>query len=133
MTQASLYHLQLNVSADGLRFYRDFFSELGYRIWQESDEHLAASDGTIDFWVIQTEPAHAHRPFHRKGTGLNHLAFRFDSRVEVDEFAARFLAPRGITPLYQSPKFYPEYAANYYAVYFEDPDRIKLEVMALAH
>jgi hypothetical protein len=30
--------------------------------------------------------------------------------------------------LYGGPREYPEYAAAYYAVFFEDPDRIKLEV-----
>jgi hypothetical protein len=29
--------------------------------------------------------------------------------------------------LYGGPKEYPEYRKGYYAVYFEDPDRIKLE------
>ncbi|MEK7460683.1 MAG: VOC family protein [Patescibacteria group bacterium] len=131
MGNASLYHLQLNVSPAGLLFYRAFFAELGYRISEESDQHLAASDGQVDFWVIETDPAHAHRPYHRKGTGINHLSFRLSSRAEVDDFVRNFLTPRGITPLYDSPKVYPEYAADYYAVYFEDPDRIKLEVMAL--
>ena len=129
---APLYHLQLNVSHTGLAFYRDFFGELGYQITQLSSEHLAVSDGQTDFWVIQTEDQHAHRPYHRKGTGLNHLAFRLPRRADVDQFVATFLIPRGITPLYGSPKFYPEYAAQYYAVYFEDLDRLKLEVMALA-
>jgi hypothetical protein len=30
--------------------------------------------------------------------------------------------------LYEGPGEYPEYHRGYYAVYFEDPDRIKLEV-----
>jgi glyoxylase I family protein len=27
------------------------------------------------------------------------------------------------------PRYYPEYAPNYYATFFEDPDGIRLEVM----
>ena len=132
MSTASIYHLQLNSSPVGIRFYRDFFHYLGQEIFEESDKHLAIRVGGVDIWIIQTESSHAGRPYHRKAAGLNHLAFRLPSRQEVDRFVREFLEPRGIEPLYNSPKVYPEYAADYYAVYFEDPDRIKLEVMALA-
>lgn len=128
----SLYHLQLNVSAAGIRFYRDFFHYLGHEIFEETAEHLAVRSGPVDLWLVETEGAHAHRSYHRKATGINHLAFRLQSRREVDTFVDDFLRPRGIESLYGSPKVYPEYAADYYAVYFEDPDRIKLEVMARA-
>jgi hypothetical protein len=46
----------------------------------------------------------------------------------VDVFVADFLRPRDIAPLYDSPREYPEYRPGYYAVFFEDPDRLKLEV-----
>jgi len=49
-------------------------------------------------------------------------------RVLMDRFAVEFLRPRGIPALYDSPRDYPEYHAGYYAVFFEDPDRLKLEV-----
>jgi hypothetical protein len=38
------------------------------------------------------------------------------------------LKPRGIAPLYDSPRDYPEYRAGYYGVFFEDPDRLKIEI-----
>ena len=38
------------------------------------------------------------------------------------------MRPRRIAPLYDSPREYPEYRPGYYAVFFEDPDRLKLEV-----
>jgi len=31
--------------------------------------------------------------------------------------------------LYGGPKEYPEYSEGYYALYFEDPDRIKLDAV----
>lgn len=59
--------------------------------------------------------------------GLHHLAFNADSAAQVDEFyklllkiGAKILAP---------PAEY-DYAPGYYAVFFTDPDGIKLE---LAH
>lgn len=42
----------------------------------------------------------------------------------IDEF----LVTNKIPTLYGTPKLFPEYEEGYYAVFFEDPDRIKLEV-----
>ena len=67
--------------------------------------------------------------FHRKNTGLNHIAFKVGSKQEVDNFSNNFLSDKKQIILYNSPKEYPEYTEDYYAVFFEDPDRIKLEVM----
>ncbi|MCH7759603.1 VOC family protein [Patescibacteria group bacterium] len=66
--------------------------------------------------------------FHRKHVGLNHLAFSVDSKKEVDNFY-EFLKENEIKVLYTGPKEYPQYCEDYYAVYFEDPDRIKLEIV----
>ena len=52
-----------------------------------------------------------------------------DSAKEVDQFVAEFLAPRKIPTLYGGAKTYPQYMEGYYAVYFEDSDRIKVEVV----
>jgi hypothetical protein len=46
----------------------------------------------------------------------------------VDQFVATLFEPRGIEPLYGGalkPAGYPD---AYYAVYFEDPDRLKVEM-----
>ena len=46
----------------------------------------------------------------------------------MDRFVAEFMRPRGIAALYDSPREYPEYRPGYYAVFLEDPDRLKIEV-----
>jgi len=126
-----LYHVQLNVSdrARALPFYRDLFEYLGYRTVAGGPDFMGVSNGTTDFWIFETAPEHRDPPFHRKRTGVNHLAFGVDAREDVDAFCRDFLAPRGIATLYGSPREYPEYTAGYYAVFFEDPDRLKLEVV----
>jgi len=43
----------------------------------------------------------------------------------VDAIAKRF-AEDGVTC--SSPQLYPEYAPDYYAIFFSDPDGIRLEV-----
>ena len=65
-----------------------------------------------------------HDPYR---PGLHHLCFRVSSRDDVDA-AARGLGQLGIaaTP----PALYPEYAPDYYATFFGDPDGIRLEIVA---
>lgn len=128
-----LYHIQLNVSdaSKSLPFYKKLFSFLEYKIIDESSEHIGVSNGTTDFWIIQTEEKHKSVTFHRKNTGINHLAFRVDSKEEVDEFYNHFLKENNVDTLYDTPKMFPEYNKDYYAVYFEDPNQIKLEVVYL--
>lgn len=130
-----LDHIILNVSNPkiSLPFYKDFFKYLGYKIIRDDDEHIAArKNGTPDFWIVMTEEKYSSNKFHRKNTGVNHFAFHVESKEEVDRFSKKFLKPRGVKTLYGSPKPFPEYMPEYYAVFFEDPDRIKLEVCFVA-
>jgi len=77
---------------------------------------------------VQTEPQHLGSGYHRKNTGLNHLAFHCSSRQFVDTLTAE-LKQRNIPILYADK--HPFAAGDdYYAVFFEDPDRIKVEVVA---
>jgi catechol 2,3-dioxygenase-like lactoylglutathione lyase family enzyme len=126
-----LYHLQINVTSAeraGL-FYRDLFRYLDWRVIHDEGGVTAFSDGAVNIWLIPTEGRFAGRGFHRKGTGLNHLAFRVERREDVDRFRDEFMAPRGMAALYGTPREFPEYAPGYYAVFFEDADRLKLEVV----
>ena len=126
-----LYHLQINVSsAENARsFYRDLFRYLEWRVIHDEGGVTAFSDGAVNIWLIPTEGRFGGRGFHRKSTGLNHLAFRVERREDVDRFRDEFTAPRGVATLYGTPREFPEYRPGYYAVFFEDPDRLKLEVV----
>src|SRR5438132_2632970 len=67
--------------------------------------------------------------YHRKRVGLNHIAFRTSSRAAVRQLYRNYLPPKKIPTLYGGPKEWKDYDPGYYAVYFEDPDRIKLELV----
>ena len=125
-----LYHVQINVGSGGsaLPFYRDLFAFLEWRTVYDEGGIAAFSDGATDLWLIPTDTRFVDSGFHRKRTGLNHLAFRVDRREDVERFRDEFMAPRRIAALYDTPREFPEYAPGYYAVFFEDPDRLKLEV-----
>jgi hypothetical protein len=56
------------------------------------------------------------------------VCFGVRERGDVDRFVAEFMRPRSIAPLYETPREFPEYRPGYYAVFFEDPDRLKIEV-----
>ncbi|HSI17072.1 MAG: VOC family protein [Sphingomonas sp.] len=71
-----------------------------------------------------SEIGHRH---HRYAPGLHHLAWRAESRADVDALHA-LLIERGI-PVLDAPAHYPEYSGDYYAVFFEDPDGMKLELV----
>jgi hypothetical protein len=89
----------------------------------------------VDVAVVLSEGRHhrhaprATRRLPSQEHRVNRLAFGVRERADVDRFVTEFVRPRGIATLYESPREYPEYRAGYYAVFFEDPDRLKLEVV----
>ncbi len=131
--EVSVYHIQINVSDAkvSIPFYKALFVYSGYRVIDESSGHIGVSNGTTDFWIIETEKTYKGKGFHRKATGLNHISFKVASKQNVDIFVREFLMKRKVSLLYGGPKEFPEYKKGYYAVFFEDPDRLKLEVTFL--
>ena len=129
--QASVYHLQLNVrdAATALPFYRALLGYLDYRVTSEQPGVLGMSNGGTDFWLIAAPADRRRHAPHRRNPGLNQIALRVASRADVERFHEEFLKARGIPTLYGGPREYPEYRPGYYAVFFEDPDRLKLEVV----
>ena len=130
---ATLNHVQLHISdrTRSFPFYRDLLEYLGFDVVREDERSLGMRGSGADIWLKETHESRKEKGYHRKNTGLNHIAFRVNSKRDVDRFHEEFLIPRNITPLYGPPRSYPEYTPTYYAIYFEDPDRIKVEVMSL--
>ncbi len=70
-------------------------------------------------------PVQTHIPHDSYAPGLHHFCFRVDSEDDVVAVAAQ-LIHLGIDA---SPaKLYPDYAEDYWATFFTDPDDIRLEV-----
>jgi catechol 2,3-dioxygenase-like lactoylglutathione lyase family enzyme len=61
----------------------------------------------------------------RYAPGLHHLAFTAPTREAVDAAHAQLVALGAV--ILDPPADYPQYAPGYYAVFFADPDGIKLE------
>jgi len=66
----------------------------------------------------------AHDPY---APGLHHLCFQAADRAAVD---ACYEAVAALNFAPTRPRVYPEYNPEYYATFFEDPDGIRLEVVA---
>src|SRR5215470_17316034 len=62
--------------------------------------------------------------------GLHHICFRVASNADVDA-AAQGLRALGVAT--SDPCHYPEYAPDYYAIFFSDPDGVRLEIVADRH
>ena len=131
--ETSFNHLQIYVSDRKISFpfYKELLTYLGYQLVDEDESHLGMRNEPTDIWLKEVPKENKSLGYSRRNVGVNHLAFGVSKREDVDKFCQEFLIPRGIKPLYDSPRHFPEYTEKYYAVYFEDPDRIKLEVVFL--
>lgn len=125
-----LHHIELYVSdlESSVEFWGWLLEELGYTVHQDWPEGKSWKLGDTYLVFVQTEERFLDVPYHRCRTGLNHLAFHAGSREHVD-LITRQLERRTVRILY--PDTHP-YAGgeSHYAVYFEDPDRMKVEVVA---
>lgn len=124
--KATFGHLALNVS--NIDFYGKLLEFFDYRVVERNSNRIGMSDGWSSLWIYRVDPSFQNRSFHRKALGINHLAFKVKTKGDVDRFYRDFLQPQALKILYGGPARYPKYTPRYYAVYFEDPDRIKLEV-----
>lgn len=126
-----LHHLELYVSdlECSAKFWTPFMEKLGYEVehWSGGINYLANVNEPY-VCLLQASEAHLTAGYHRKRVGLNHLAFRASSRQHVDELRA-WVKDAGYTLLYDDRYPYAT-APGYYALFCEDPDRMKLEVVA---
>ncbi len=122
-------HIEIYVRdlARSRHFYDFFLTELGFESYQNWSQGCSYRCQEFYLVFVQTEAAFLENDYHRKNIGLNHLAFSLPTKTDVDDLRHKLLS-NGVTELYSSA--YP-YAGGpgHYAFFFEDPDRIKLEVV----
>lgn len=130
MKQGLIHHIEIYVSdlSKSVQFWGWFLEEIGYTPFQkwEQGQSWKLEDAYIVF--VQTDEKFLDVPYHRKRTGLNHLAFHATSRKQVDEITKKLIS-NGEKILYKESHPYAG-GPEHYAVYFEDPDRIKVELVA---
>jgi glyoxylase I family protein len=126
-------HLDLVVSnlERSLTFYRGLLGPLGYdregTIVGERGERVTYLNSESDALSLRASQSDGRdAPYDRYAVGIHHIAFAAPSRASVDE-RARWVPEHGGT-LESAPREY-DYTPGYYAVFFYDPDGIKLEVV----
>lgn len=126
--RGAVHHLELYVPdlERSLRFWAWLLAELGYELYQEWDEGCSWRRGSTYIAFVQAPPGAP--ALDRRGVGLNHVAFWAGSRGEVDDLTER-LRQRGVRILYDDR--HPHAGGpDHYALFCEDPDGLKVEVVA---
>jgi catechol 2,3-dioxygenase-like lactoylglutathione lyase family enzyme len=119
-------HISLRVGdfAKSKAFYGKLMPFLGFKVLDEYPDAIGWTNGKTRLWIGQAdEKGKKHK--HRIGDiGFHHYAFELKSRKDVDalqdfvkKLGAKIVDPAG------------EYYDDYYAVFFLDPDGLKLEGM----
>jgi len=105
-------------------FYGRLFAFLGFEISEEYDEAIGWTNGNTRFWIGPVD-AQGRKHKHRTGdVGFHHYAFELRSRADVDDLQT-FLQEAGTEIVDPADEYYEDY----YAVFFLDPDGLKLEGM----
>ena len=121
-----LGHVKLAVSdlSKSKLFYARLFSRLDLK--QVADKEKSAAWVTTEGFGISIAQADIIMPRYKfSAPGLHHLCIKARSKKEVDEV---YDLMKDETHIFDPPKRYPEYTQQYYAVFFADPDGMKLEV-----
>ena len=106
-------------------FYGRLFPFMGFKILDEYPGAIGWTNGKTRFWIGEAD-AEGKKVKHRIGNiGFHHYAFELRSRKEVDELGA-FVRDELEAEIVDPPG---EYYDDYYAVFFLDPDGLKLEGM----
>lgn len=130
MSQGLLHHIEIYVSnlERSVGFWGWLLEELGYELFQKWESGQSWKIGETYIVFVQVDEKYIDVAYHRCGVGLNHLAFHANSRQQVDDMTGK-LKEKGVKLLYADKHPFAG-GKEHYAVYFEDPDRIKVELVA---
>jgi catechol 2,3-dioxygenase-like lactoylglutathione lyase family enzyme len=136
-------HIQITVKdmSIAVPFYDKFLPLLGFDVQkkvsaviEEHELHVVEyTHPRLIFAIASPRSAFASDMVHRRKPGaLHHLAFKAESRAEVDRLHGE-LKRIGAT-IVSPPREYPEYTPpGYYALFFKDLEGIKYEIVCTKH
>jgi catechol 2,3-dioxygenase-like lactoylglutathione lyase family enzyme len=116
-------HISIRVSdyEKSKKFYGRLFEHLGFEISDEYPSTIGWTNGKTRYWIAAAE---GRQKYRIGDVGLHHYAFELRSRHDVDALQG-FLEGHGVRIVDPAAEYYEDY----YAVFFVDPDGIKLEGM----
>jgi len=116
-------HISIRVSdyKKSRTFYSKLFTFLGFEISEDYGSTIGWTNGKTRYWIAPAEG----RKTHKIGdVGFHHYAFELRNRRDVDALQA-FLEKEKVRIVDPADEYYEDY----YAVFFVDPDGLKLEGM----
>jgi glyoxylase I family protein len=105
-------------------FYTWLMPKLGYPDMHDYGVMRGWAAKSGSFWIKKADTQFAADAFNKDRVGLCEIAFQADGRTQIDELAQGIEANGG--SILDAPREY-DYVPGYYAVFFADPDGIKLE------
>ncbi|MGE0766324.1 MAG: VOC family protein [Hyphomicrobiaceae bacterium] len=128
-----VHHIDLTVANPdrSFAFYDAVLTTLGYRLARREergfDWHLRSPLGVHSIAVVKASEYGKLRSHDRYSPGLHHVAWGVDCRDDVDRICE--VVQRIGGRILDLPADYPQYnsGCGYYAVFFADPDGLKLE------
>ena len=116
-------HISIRVSnyEKSKAFYQKLFTFLGFEISDDYGSTIGWTNGRTRYWIAEAEGRKAYRI---GDVGLHHYAFELRNRKDVDALQA-FLEKEKVTIVDPADEYYEDY----FAVFFLDPDGLKLEGM----
>jgi glyoxylase I family protein len=130
MALGALSHIAFTVSDldRSAAFYDLVLGFLGYIRWPAvAGQAKWKKPGT---GIVLLYPAQKDQTHDRAAPGLHHYSFEADTRAEVDALYA--LLKMHDVKILDAPADYA-YTKDYYAVFFADPDELKLELCCAPH
>ena len=121
------HHMDIYVADLGrsVEFWEPLLEALGWTIAVSRPTVRSWRGAGAELFFVQTEPEFAAEGYHRKRVGLNHLAFALEDRGELERFR-ELVSAGGARMLYGGEI---EETSTQHRFFFEDPDRIKVEVL----
>jgi diadenosine tetraphosphate (Ap4A) HIT family hydrolase/catechol 2,3-dioxygenase-like lactoylglutathione lyase family enzyme len=123
-TTGALHHIDLTVSSleHSTQFYDRWLTAMRFERIADCAEGPLWRGATFELGLQQ---ARRERTHDRYAPGLHHVAFAAQTPQQVSQLHAALVA-EGVLIL-DPPAYYEHYAPGYFAVFFADPDGIKLE------
>ena len=137
--EPEISHIEITVGnmEVAIPFYDKLLPLLGYDLAHRSsaviekhDKHVVSYEHPrLGIAITSPRQEFADEAVHRRRPGaLHHLAFKVESRAEVDRLHIELL--RIGAAIVIPPREFPEYTPpGYYALFFKDPDGIRYEIV----
>jgi catechol 2,3-dioxygenase-like lactoylglutathione lyase family enzyme len=106
------------------KFYTPLMEFLGFGVEAEYEGTMGWANGKTLFWIAAADEEGKKHKYRKGDIGFHHYAFRLRNRKDVDALQA-YLEESGANIVDPAGEYYDDY----YAVFFLDPDGMKLEGM----